>query len=590
MKLLVVASVSFLLLAPVAAHGQHSLGMHSHSGTGGDSACGSGRFDRFIKLYPLDQRGDLDHKVSSNSESAKAYFNQGLTFLYGFDSESALRSFYQASLADTKLAMAHWGVALAAGGDLNIPIDDPCMVLAIKHSTWANQLLGGASAAEKLYINALAKRYATDSDVSRRDTQQLSVYYMLEMKSVYEQLRDKDPDAGALYAYSLMNLRPWLWWTTSGQPSAEITEALRALDDCLQRFPNHIGLNHIKIHALEEGPVAGAGRARAAAELLDNKAPSITPHLRHMPAHTFLLLGEWDRVVAANRRAVDADQPWAATCGDPAALVCNQLLVGHYYSHDMLFLDVGYNNQGDWPEVEKLYKQLESNVLKFVDCQPGLEHYLTTRVAMMVHFGKWQMLADLPPPRSGALNPSGKSSCPPPDYKLAKAMAYFGRAMGRASLPVPLPTDDDLKGFQQAQDAVQSAGIGWGNNSAADILKVLRWRLLERIARKKGLKEASKQFALLAVETEDLLAYDEPPGWYLSSRETYGASLFLDEKYQQAEAVFREDLKRHPNNSRSLFGLWQALLKQPGSPGAQAAKDDFYRQWKSSILPEMQDM
>src|SRR5258706_8109845 len=107
MKLLVVASVSFLLLAPVAAHGQHSLGMHSHSGTGGDSACGSGRFDQFIKLYPLDQRGDLDHKVSSNSESAKAYFNQGLTFLYGFDSESALRSFYQASLADTKLAMAH---------------------------------------------------------------------------------------------------------------------------------------------------------------------------------------------------------------------------------------------------------------------------------------------------------------------------------------------------------------------------------------------------------------------------------------------------------------------------------------------------
>lgn len=487
--------------------------------------------------------------------------------------------------------MAYWGVALAAGGDLNIPIDDPCMLLAVEKSKMANQLLDRASAPEKLYINALAQRYATGakpgSDVPLRDSQQLGVYYMLAMKSVYQKLGATDPDAGSLYVYSLMNLRPWLWWTTSGQPSAEITEALQALAAGLGKFPLHIGLNHMQVHALEEGPVAQAERARSAAEVLVHKAPFITPHLRHMPAHTFLLLGDWDQVVAANRRAVEADQPWAEACRNPTAPACNQLLVGHYYSHDMLFLDVGYNNQGKWEEVEPLAGRLEDNVRQFIGSQPGLEHYLTTRVAMMVHFGKWKQLAELPPPQSDMPNPKDKSFCADLKHKLAAAMWYFGRGMGQASLG--LPTDEALFGFQQAQSCVQNAAIGWGNNSASAILGVVRWRLLERIARAQDLREASKAFALLAVETEDLLDYDEPPGWYLSSRETYGSALFLAGEFDRAEAVFREDLKRRPNNSRSLFGLWQTLAARHSS-AAPAAEAQFERQWKSSTLPKMQDM
>jgi hypothetical protein len=94
---------------------------------------------------------------------------------------------------------------------------------------------------------------------------------------------------------------------------------------------------------------------------------------------------------------------------------------------------------------------------------------------------------------------------------------------------------------------------------------------------------------LLAVETEDLLDYDEPPGWYLSSRETYGSSLFLNRKYTTAELAFREDLKRHPNDSRSLFGLWQTLVEMH-STEAPGVKERFERNWKSSVLPKMQDM
>jgi tetratricopeptide (TPR) repeat protein len=550
------------------------------------------RFDGPIDLYPLPEAGELSHKVSTTNPRAQQLFNQGLTFFYGFDSESAMRSFHQATVEDPDLAMAYWGVALAAGGDLNIPIDDPCMLLAVEQSTIAYGLRAKATQPEQRYIEALAQRYAVPSrlgaDAAVRDPQQLGVYYALAMKSVYEELGSNDADAGALYAYSLMNLRPWLWWTTSGQRSAEITEVLRVLETGLGNFPRHIGLHHIHVHAMEEGPVAEAARAKNSADFLFQNAPRITPHLHHMPAHTYLLLGNWNGVVDANQRAVDADEPWVEACrASISAPGCNQLLVGHYYSHDLLFLGVGYNNRGDLGMALTISDRLEDNVRRFMGTQPGLEHYLTTKVMMMVHFGQWPLLTQLPPPQSDMPGFKSPRYCADLKYKLATAMWYFGRAMGHASLGQP--TDDDLQGFQQAQSCVQSAGLGWGNNSASDILKVVHWRMLERIAWKKGFQEASQTFALLAVETEDLLNYDEPPGWYLSSRENYGASLYRGKEFGNAEKVFREDLKRRPNNSRSLFGLWQALKAQ-GSPEAAQAEALFKQQWRGSALPNMEDL
>jgi tetratricopeptide (TPR) repeat protein len=586
MKSILAAFAVLLFLAAGAAHGQHTLGMHTHAGTGGYSACVDGRFNGPIELYPTSKAGNLNHQpLSTDIDDARRYFNQGLTFVYGFDSESAMRSFYQASVKDSTLAMAYWGIALAAGGDLNIPIDDPCAKLAREQIQIAFKK--SPKGPEKLYIEALAKHYAIGGDPQR---------YVEDMKSVYQQLGSQDPDAAGLYVYSLMNVHPWKWWppscqsTDSCQPTEEIAEALRVLQGKLSAFPGHIGLRHLYIHAMEEGPIKRAVETKASADFLHKNAPLITPHLRHMPAHTYLLLGNWQGVIAANQGAVDADAPWVEACkASPSAPECNQeplapaprcneLLVGHYYSHDLLFLSVGYNNRGEWDPVQRISTCLENNVRRFVDTQPGLEHYLTTKVMMMVHFGQWQMLKDLPPPQKNMPSFESPTYCADLSYKLAAAMWYFGRAMGRASLKES--TDDDVRGFDLAQGCVRSAKLGWGNNLAADVLKVVAARLRERMARMKGLKEDSQMFALRAVEAEDLLGYDEPPGWYLSSRETYGAALYLAEKYQAAEAVFRADQERRPNNSRSLFGLWQALEKQPGKASEAAkAKADFKSQW-----------
>src|SRR3954466_5891810 len=71
--------------------------------------------------------GAYQRTVTTKSPEAQKYFNQGLAFLHGFNHASSIRSFQQAAQEDPECAMAHWGVALAAGPHINYPLVPPPM-------------------------------------------------------------------------------------------------------------------------------------------------------------------------------------------------------------------------------------------------------------------------------------------------------------------------------------------------------------------------------------------------------------------------------------------------------------------------------
>jgi cytochrome c-type biogenesis protein CcmH/NrfG len=82
-----------------------------------------------------------------------------------------------------------------------------------------------------------------------------------------------------------------------------------------------------------------------------------------------------------------------------------------------------------------------------------------------------------------------------------------------------------------------------------------------------------------AVRHEDNLRYDEPPDWIQPARHTLGAVLLRAGRPAEAEAVYREDLQKNPENGWSLMGLRNALLMQ--GKGTDAAKADarFRKAW-----------
>ena len=67
------------------------------------------------------EMGDHRHPIATKSPEAQRFFDQGLTLLYGFNHEEAIRSFEHAAELDPKAAMPHWGMALGARLELQRP-------------------------------------------------------------------------------------------------------------------------------------------------------------------------------------------------------------------------------------------------------------------------------------------------------------------------------------------------------------------------------------------------------------------------------------------------------------------------------------
>jgi len=63
------------------------------------------------------------------------------------------------------------------------------------------------------------------------------------------------------------------------------------------------------------------------------------------------------------------------------------------------------------------------------------------------------------------------------------------------------------------------------------------------------------------------------------TRHSLGAVLIAAQKYADAEAVYREDLKRYPENGWSLRGLAQALEAQGKRQEAAEVKARLAKAW-----------
>jgi tetratricopeptide (TPR) repeat protein len=118
-----------------------------------------------------------------------------------------------------------------------------------------------------------------------------------------------------------------------------------------------------------------------------------------------------------------------------------------------------------------------------------------------------------------------------------------------------------------------------GLNSAHSVLEVANKVLAGEILVRRGQRAEGIRELEAAVRAEDGLVYDEPPAWHQPVRQVLGATLLEAGRAPEAEAVYREDLRRHPNNGWSLFGLGQALRAQNKTAAAAESDRAFQAAW-----------
>ena len=496
--------------------------------------------------------GSLHHPVSTNKPEAQRFFDQGLSLVFAFNHEQAIHSFKRAAEIDPQMAMAWWGVALALGPNINQDVDLARELAATDAAQKALALAKDKPEAERAYIEALAKRYSLDP---KSDLKKLAVTYKNAMGELSRKYPD-DLDAAALYAESMMDLRPWQLWNADGKPAEGTEEIVAVLESVLKRNPNHPGAIHYYIHTVEASP--NPERALAYAPKLPRLMP-MAGHLVHMPAHIYERVGDYQSAARSNADAAAADEAYFKASGTPGVYAM-------YYAHNLDFLAVANSMQGRYRDAIAASDKLVALAKPMVEQMPMVEPFMAKSLLMMVRFHKWDEIMKQPQPDSS--------------LKVTSAVWHFARGMAFAAKSMTEEAPSEQQAFVQAEKSVP-AGAMFGLNPANRILKIAECVLEARIS---GLSKIDQKVAVellrKGVEIEDSLAYDEPPAWFLPVRETLGGALMKQGDFAAAEQVFRDDLLRNRHNGRSLFGLMESLKAQRRD--YSKAQTEFEKAWQSA--------
>ena len=501
--------------------------------------------------------GSHTRPITTTSPEAQKYFDQGLNFVFGFNHGAAIRAFQAAAAIDPDCAMAHWGVALACGPHINFPsVPPPAAELAWKELALAQEHATNGSAVEQALIEALGHRYA---DPQPEDRGPLDQAYADAMRSVWKAHPD-DPDAGALFAEAMMDLRPWDQWTQEGQPQPGTDEILATLEQVLQLDRNHPFANHLYIHALEASP--HPERALAAADRLRDLQPGLA-HNVHMPSHIDIRVGHWDEAITANLKAVEADHRYWAIVGEPKGIII------FYAAHNQHMLAYAAMMTGRKDlAVEHIRAMMTGLPQDEVKEHAMLaEAFAAMPYEVLIRFGLWdEILAE-------------------PDHP---EFMVFTRALRRAARGIAYAAKDDVNSARAEQTAFLEASKlvpaedTLGNNSCQALLAVTTPMLEGEILIREGKLDEGLSQLRTAVAAEDALRYDEPPGWILPVRHSLGVNLLQAGRFAEAEQVYRDDLARLPENGWSLFGLARSLELQQKSDEAAAVEARFHKIWSKA--------
>ncbi len=507
----------------------------------------------------LDGLGDFNHPISTDDPWVQRYFNQGMIMAAGFNHAESIRAFKASQQLDPDCAMCFWGEALATGPNINVTSKGKAVMSpddrlnAHAAAQTALSLADNVSERERDLIVAQTARYNGDADTSREPLDAAYANTMRKVASKYPE----DDNIQAMFAEAMMNTMPWNYWLDGDNPKPETAEVITALETVMARNPAHPLALHLYIHAVEAS--SNPGRAEQAADNLANLVPG-SGHLVHMPSHIYWRVGRYYDASEANVRAAKVDEDYIAQCN------AQGFYPALYYPHNIHFLWASASMEGRSQVAIEAGRKVAANVhLEQIKAFPTIEFFKTVPLLSLVRFGQWdEILSEPMPPEELAFSQAIWR------YARSVAMVRNGNEGGAAAeLAAMAPL---LKN--------QSIWTLDGNDyPASQILAIAELLAQGEQAQAQGEHESAHKAYTEAVAIQDTLPYTEPPFWYYPTRQSLGQLLMVMKEYQEAEAVYRQDLKQYPRNGWSLYGLSRSLEAQGKDEDAATTKAKFENIW-----------
>ena len=512
----------------------------------------------------IDGLGSYSRPISTKSELAQKFFDQGLRLTYGYYSPEAVASFREALRHDSDNPMIYWGLALALGPIPNSRFrafpDDPkeegrkAIAAARVHEAKGTPV-------ERALIETLSVRYDSDRYVDRdlRDAQ-----YIEAARKTHQQY-PADLEAAYLYVDALMTHAAWSYWKRDGSPLPGTREAERTLDEILARNPNHPGAVHLYIHLFESS--AQPERALRQADRLESLMPK-AGHMVHMPSHIYIRTGDYERAVASNQRSLQADHDFQMKWGDrPTPNLGSYGLSSRTHAqHAWDFIRYAAVHAGNYARAMEAAKATAAGPTH--QGMGAVERSASMPWLINKIFGKWDAVLAEPEPAHGSAYLRGL-------WHYTRGSAFVAQAKFDKAA-------EELQALQVASQDPSVKDLLAAANPAPTILELSTRGLEGEILSAQGRHDEAVKAFEAAVRLQDTLKYVEPPDWGQSMRLYLGAALLKAGRAKQAELVYREDLRDFRNNGWTLFGLAQSLRAQGKSAAARRVEKDFERAWKNA--------
>ena len=514
---------------------------------------------RHASLVP--KSGTYSRAISTDVALAQTYFDQGLRLAWGFYFPESIASYQEASRLDPTHPMPYWGIAHAAGPNPNsryaqMPDDPQGAGLAAIEA--ALDRIDRATPMEAALIKALYVFYNAKSIPNPRERDRA---YLAEMRKLNKK-HPYDPDIAALYAGSFMSIRRWDYWDKSGEAKGETLAVAEALEHVINTGDPHPGVFHLHIHLIEAS--LEPERAMVSADALEATLP-IGGHVVHMPAHIFVRVGDYQRAIDNNLRSLAVDKEFAQHWGDLPLPSIGTYPLSHkiHAGHALDFVRYAATMQGSSELAIKSAKQMAEAISQHGTPMGRTQKRVAAPWVTLKIFGQWDELLTIE---------SLPHSTPYLDGILSyvKGSAYIAKgSLDRAK--------QELSNIQRIAQSPDVSVNRAGATATAELLALAAHALDGEIKLAEGDLAGAIAAFEKGVALEDTNNYTEPPDWPQSMRLYLGNALMVAGRFDEAEAVFRKDLRWHQNNGWSLFGLMKALAAQNKKNEAKVIQ----KQWSS---------
>ncbi len=499
--------------------------------------------------------GNYSYPTSIHNDSARFYFDQGLTMYYSYHMKEALASFKEAARFDPSSPMTYWGQALSMGPYYNAAnfYKVPVELSPVLRLLSAN--INNAAEKEKELIRAILLRYPLAGEQITHDDKAYA-QAMKKLIAVYP----GDVDIKMLYIDAVMLIHPWDFWDTDGTAKEWTPELVGFCKNVLIAKPNHPAALHYYIHLTEASRKPEVAIANAAA--LKIYFPGVG-HMVHMASHVYQRNGLYFQGVDANEKADKSAFFYADLVKNISLSKSNP----HVYAVETYCAMSG----GMYEKAQKIGLRCRNSV-KPTSGDSYAQYLYMMPVLTMVRLGKWNEIL--------------KGDVPDAHWTYAQILDGFARGLAFIYTGKTDSAKSQLALLHSKIDAPVLKTRRVPFNTAYEGALIAENILNGAILLSQNQYEIGIASFNRAIAVEDHMIYAEPAEWPIPARQFLGAYLLKNDDNIGAEKVYREDLARNPGNGWSMLGLYQSVKAQNHKDKLADYKSGFLRSFShADVVP-----